>query len=124
MGWPGHRFALALLAGVLAIWIAGMAITMRAAALGPQASGTMLVVFPPGTKADDAFTRLVEAGAQPLRRTWLGFVWVATADAPGLAGRVMELGAIGAYRDLPVSPDLAGCFAYTDAKMAELFSLR
>jgi hypothetical protein len=80
-------------------------------------------VHKPGVQ-DAAFTKLVNAGGTPVRRTWLGSVWVVTGDAPGLAGRLMAQGAMGAYRDLPVSPDLAGCFAYADAKVAELFSLR
>ena len=124
MGWPGHRLALALAAGVLALWVVGMGISLRAAALKPEATGTMLAVFPPGMDADAAFTKLVNAGGTPVRRTWLGSVWVVTGDAPGLAGRLVEQGAMGAYRDLPVSPDLAGCFALADAKVVEMFSLR
>jgi hypothetical protein len=31
-------------------------------------------------------------------------------------------GAIGAYRDLPISPELAGCIAVADRKVADLFS--
>ena len=124
MNWPGHRLALTLATCVLAAWVAGMALTLRLAALKPEDTGTMLVVFAPGTEPDAAFTKLVNAGGNPVRRTWLGSVWVVTGDAPGLAGRLMEKGAMGTYRDLPVSPDLAGCFAYADAKVAELFSLR
>lgn len=124
MNWPGHRLALTLATCVLAAWVAGMALTLRVAALKPEDTGTMLVVFAPGTEPDAAFTKLVNAGGNPVRRTWLGSVWVVTGDAPGLAGRLMEQGAMGTYRDLPVSPDLAGCFAYADAKVAELFSLR
>jgi hypothetical protein len=124
VNWPGHRLALGLAAAVLAVWLAGMTLTLRMAALKPEATGTMLVVFAPGTKPDAAFTMLVNAGGTPVRRTWLGSVWVVTGDAPGLAGRMVEQGAMGAYRDLPVSPDLAGCFAYADAKVMEMFSLR
>jgi hypothetical protein len=124
VNWPGHRLALTLAVSVLAVWVAGMALTLRVAALKPDDTGTMLVVFAPGTEPDAAFTKLVNAGGTPVRRTWLGSVWVVTGDAPGLAGRLMQQGAMGAYRDLPVSPELAGCFAYADAKMAELFSLR
>jgi hypothetical protein len=124
VNWPGHRLALTLAVCVLAAWVAGMALTLRVAALKPEDTGNMLVVFAPGTEPDAAFTKLVNAGGTPVRRTWLRSVWVVTGDAPGLAGRLMEQGAMGAYRDLPVSPELAGCFAYADAKMAELFSLR
>lgn len=47
--WPGHRLALSLFLGGLAIWIAVMALVMRHAALSAEASGTMLAVFEPGT---------------------------------------------------------------------------
>ena len=124
MAWPGHRLALWLAAAVLAAWLGGMALTLRAAALPPEAGGTMLAVFPPSMPREEAFARLIEAGARPLRRTWLGFVWVVNGNEPGLAGRLAQQGALGAYKDLPVSPELSGCFAYADAKVAELFSLR
>lgn len=124
MGWPGHRLALLIAAGVLAAWLAGMAVAMRAAALPPEASGTMLVVFPPDMNEGEALNRLVSAGALPIRKTWLGFVWVASAPEAGLAGRLVAGGAIAAYRELPVSPEIAGCFAAADAKMQEFFALR
>lgn len=119
MGWPGHRLALLIAAGVLAAWLGVMAVSLRAAALPPEASGTMLVVFPPQMQADAAFAALVRAGALPIRKTWLGFVWVASAPE---AGRLLTEGAMGTYRDLPVSPEIAGCFAYADAKMQEMFA--
>jgi hypothetical protein len=32
-----------------------------------------------------------------------------------------QQGALGAYRDLPISPTIAGCFAFVDAKAADMF---
>ena len=32
--------------------------------------------------------------------------------------RYLGSGALGAYRDLPISPTIAGCFALADAKVA------
>jgi hypothetical protein len=123
MHWPGHKLALTLASLVLLVWVAAMATSLRIAALPAQATGTMLVVFTPGTEREEAFSQLIAAGANPLRRTWLGFVWVVNGTEPGLAGRLVQQGALGAYEDLPVSPELSGCFAYADAKMAEIFSL-
>ena len=120
MGRAGHRLALALFGGVLAVWLVGMAILMRHAALPPAASGPMLVVFQPGMDEDDIFARLTRAEARVLRQTDLGFIWIVTGDEPGLAGRVVRQGAVGAYRDLPISPTIAGCFALADAKLARL----
>ena len=117
---PGHRLALMLFAGVLAVWLATMVVVMRHAALEPEASGTMLAVFEPGTPQDAIFASLTRAGARIVRPSALGFVWVVSGEEPGLAGKLMAEGALGAYRDLPISPTIAGCFAYADASVASL----
>ena len=118
MHWPGHRLAISLFFGVIFLWIAVMAILMRQAALPPEASGPMLAVFEPGTIPDDIFAKLTIAGARPIRETAFGFIWVVAGDEPGLAGRLTSQGAIGAYRELPLNPTIAGCFALADAKIA------
>jgi hypothetical protein len=120
MAWKGHRLALGFFAGVLMLWLAGMAFLMRQSALPPEASGTMLAVFEPGTPEDEIFASLTRASARVLRPSGLGFIWVVGGDEPGLAGRLTHEGALGAYRDLPVSPVIAGCFAYADAKVKGL----
>ena len=117
----GHRLALGLLAGVLAAWLVVMAVVVRFAALPPEASGTMLAIFDPGTPADVVFAGLTRAEARIVGPTDLGFVWLVSSDQPGLAGRLAASGAIGAYRELPVSPTLAGCFALADAKVSQAF---
>ena len=116
----GHRLALALFAGVLAVWLTGMAVVMRHAALPPEASGTMLAVFEPGTPEDQVFASLTRADARIVKPSGLDFIWVVASDEPGLAGRLRREGALGAYRELPVSPVIAGCFAFADAKVASL----
>jgi hypothetical protein len=115
-----HRLALGLCAAVLVLWLTTMAILMRHAALPPEASGTMIAVFEPGTSADDAFASLTRAEARVVRPGGLAFIWVVAGDEPGLAGRLVREGALGAYRELPVSPMIAGCFAFADAKIASL----
>lgn len=116
----GHRLALALFAGVIAVWLIGMAVVMRHAALAPEASGIMLAVFEPGTPEDVVFNALTRAEARIVKPSGLGFIWVVAGDEPGLAGRLQREGALGAYRELPVSPVIAGCFAFADAKVASL----
>ena len=37
-------------------------------------------------------------------------------ETPGYAGRLASAGALAAYREFPLSPEIAGCFAYVDAK--------
>jgi len=114
----GHRLALALFAGVIIVWLVAMAIVMRHAALPPEATGPMLAIFEPGTPEDQIFASLTRAEARIVRQGGLGFIWVVAGDEPGLAGRLEREGALGAYRELPVSPVIAGCFAFADAKVA------
>ena len=117
MGWPGHRLAITLFATVIVAWVAVMAVLMRKASLPAEASGPMLVVFEPGTPTDDIFAKLTFAGAKPVRQTAFAFIWVVAGDEAGLAGRLSSQGAIGAYRELPLNPSIAGCFALADAKI-------
>lgn len=117
----GHRLALGLLAGVLAAWLVIMAVVVRLAALPPEASGAMLAIFDPGTPAEVVFAGLTRSGARIVGPTDFGFVWLVASDEPGLAGRLAANGAIGAYRELPVNPTLAGCFALADAKVSQAF---
>ena len=124
MAYPGHKLALGIAASVLVLWLAAMSIALRAARLEPEASGTMIVVFEPGTSSNDGLAKLIAADALPMRKTWVSFVWVAHGDRAGLSKRLMQQGALGTYRNLPLSPALSGCFAYSDIKMQELFSFR
>lgn len=123
MGYPkfhlGHRFAIALFLGVIAVWLAVMMAIMRNAALPPEAKGTMMVVFEPGIASDDAFAAITRANAKPIRETSFGFIWVVDGDA----GKLESQGALGAYRELPISPLIAGCVAVADAKAADVFGL-
>lgn len=113
-----HRLALMLFGSIIVLWLVIMAALMRASALPPEASGVMLAVFEPGTSSDDAFAKLTRAGALPIRETAFGFIWVVSGDPPGLAGKLAAVGAIGTYRELPVSTNIAGCFAWADATVA------
>ena len=114
----GHRLALGLFTAVTLLWLVSMAVLMRLAALPPEASGTMLAVFEPGTPSETVFASLTRAEARVVRPSGLSFIWVVSSEEPGLAGRLTREGALGSYRDLPISPTLAGCFAFADAKLA------
>ncbi len=114
MAYPGHRFALGLAVGIIVLWLVGMFVLMRASALPDSATGPMLVVFDPAIAADDAFAAITRAGARPIRESGLAFIWV----VDGTAGNLMREGALGAYRDLPISPTIAGCVAVVDQKIA------
>ncbi len=122
MPWPGHKFALVAFTTVIAMWLVVMAVLMRQSALAPEASGTMLTVFNPGITTDQAFAAITTAGGRPIRQTSFGFIWVVGGDETGLAGNLRKQGALGSYRELPISPTIAGCFAYADAKVAAAFA--
>jgi hypothetical protein len=122
MRWAGHRLALGVFAGVIVLWLIIMAVLMRQAALPAEASGPLLAVFEPGTPPAEVFAAITKAGGNPVRETAFGFIWVVAGDEPGLAGRLEQEGAIGAYAELPLSPSIAGCFALADAKVSEMLS--
>ena len=119
MHYPGHRFALTVFASVIAVWLVVMFALMRASVLPATANGIMLVVFEPGIADDTAFAAITRAEAKPIRKTAFGFIWV----VEGNAGKLKAEGALGSYRDLPISPTIAGCVAVVDAKAAEAFGL-
>ena len=105
----GHKLALALAGAVLAGWTGLMALSLGQAQLPAQARGLVLAAFPPGTRSDEAFTAVLRAGGEPVRPTWLGFVWVARGDESGFVGRLKEEGALAAFGEFPVGPALGGC---------------
>jgi hypothetical protein len=119
MQWPGHRFALTLFASVIAIWLVIMFAVMRDAALPANANGVMMVVFEPSSNENMNFKAITDAGARPIRKTSFGFIWV----VEGNAGALEKQGALGSYRELPISAEIAGCVAVADAKVAKAFGL-
>ncbi len=120
MNWPSHRFAITLFTSVILVWLVAMLTLMRASALPSDAAGQMLVVFEPSTPKETAFAAIVNAGAKPIRETAFGFIWV----VDGNAGALEQNGALGAYRELPINPSIAGCVAIADAKVANAFGWR
>jgi hypothetical protein len=121
MRWPGHRFAFAVFATVLILWLGAMVVLMRQSALPDEATGKMLVVFEPGISEDQAFKAITAAGANPIRASDFNFIWIAHSDTPGTAGKLKQQGALGAYRELPLSPVIAGCVAVADRRLAKSF---
>ena len=108
----GHGFALALMAGVILVWLVVLTFALRAAALPGEASGTMFVVFPPGISEREAFASTVAAGARPVRRALGSFLWIVHAEAAGFVGQIQANGALAAFRDGPGGIPLAGCFSF------------
>ncbi|WGF86528.1 hypothetical protein [Marinivivus vitaminiproducens] len=108
-GGSGHLVALAALAGILGLWAGVMAFVVRDAALPPEAHGTVLAVFPPGTGETAVMIALAQADARLVRQAGLGFAWLVQGDGPGLAGRLRQAGAWGVFDDIALLPDMGGC---------------
>ena len=106
----GTGAALALMVGVVVLWLAVLALILRAAALGPDDAGKMFVIFPPGTVPAEAFSAIVTAGGEPIRPALGDWAWIAHADAVGFVGRLETRGALAAFRGAPAGLSLAGCF--------------
>jgi hypothetical protein len=119
MRWPGHRFAVTFFTSIIILWLATMFILMRHARLPDATSGTMLVVFDPAITSETAFAAITLAGAKPIRQTAFGFIWV----VDGNAGALKAQGAIGSYKELPISPEIAGCVVVVDTKVAQALGL-
>ena len=108
----GAGAALALMMSVVVLWLALLALILRAAALGPQDTGKVLVVFPPGTGSVEAFSAIVTAGGAPVRPALGDWAWIAHDDGDGFVGRLETHGALAAFRGAPAGLALAGCFAW------------
>jgi hypothetical protein len=111
-GQAGVGLAISLMVGVSLAWIALMLIVLRLAALAPQDSGRLFVVFPPGTSESAAFAAIVDAGGSPLRTVLGGWGWIVHDDAPAFVERLQAAGALAAFRGAPGGLSLAGCFAF------------
>ena len=105
-----HRFALKLLAWVVAIWLVGMAVLFEAAALPPEASGTVIVLFPISTETAQSVAASAAAGAKLVSLSWFDNVLVVADETPGLAGRLKDHGALAVFANMSLGGfSFAGC---------------
>ena len=104
---------------VLIGWAAAMASLLSAAQLPPSGSGRATVAFPPGWSRESILSATLNAGARPMRDTWLPGVTQVSLDDPG---SVERLTALGAWLVLPPVPfeglGLGGCSWVTPASDA------
>ncbi len=121
MNIAGHKFALWFFALVLLAWVFVMAALIHNAALPASASGTMLAVFDVNTSEAQAVQIIAAAQGKIVKQSGLSFAWIVNSDEAGLAGKLKAAGALGAYRELPIPIELAGCLAVTDAKVQRAF---
>jgi hypothetical protein len=101
---------LALMLAVTVLWLAVVALILRAAALAPDDAGKVFVLFAPGTAPAEAFAAIVDAGGAPIRPAMGDWAWIAYADDAGFVGRLESRGALAAFRGAPAGLSLVGCF--------------
>lgn len=107
-----HKLAFTIAGAIFAIWLAFMGFAISASVLPEERSGIVLAVFKPGISPDTAFNIILAAGGNPIRPTWLGFVWTAQGNSAGFVGRLKQFGAVAALEEFPFSPQLGGCFVF------------
>ena len=106
-----HRFALILTVVVIAAWGLMMASALRGAALGPEASGVVMAVFPPSLADHEAYRAITNAGGGVLEKSIFANAWIARSKEPGFVGRLLEGGAWRAFEADSIQPLLVvGCF--------------
>lgn len=117
----GQRFgpALFLGGGFLIAWLMAMALALRALTLPPEATGTVVVVFPPGLNEQAAFAAIVAAGGSPVRTALGTFTWIAHGEEPGFVARLETEGALAAFADIPIGITLAGCLGFIPRSHAD-----
>jgi hypothetical protein len=105
-----HRFALKFFAWVVLSWLVIMVVLFKTAALPPEASGTVIVVFPIGTESAEAVAASAAAGAKLLSPSAFENMLVVADAAPGLAGRLKEQGALEVFENMTFAGfSFAGC---------------
>jgi len=105
-----HRFALKLLSWIIGVWLLGLALLVEAAALPPEASGTVIVLYPVGTETAQSIAASAAAGAKLVSPSWFENLLVVADETPGLVGRLKEQGALEVFENMTFAGfSFAGC---------------
>jgi hypothetical protein len=105
-----HKLALGFFAAVVIAWAGLFALTLKQAALPPEASGRVVAVYPLGWSAAASMAAALRTEGRLVRETWLPNILEVASNDPGFAGRLQQAGAVGVYRAQPFDLFmLAGC---------------
>ncbi|BBK34791.1 hypothetical protein EDC65_2720 [Stella humosa] len=103
-----HRLALAIAAAIVVAWAAGAGLLLALGTLPPDRSGTVAVLFPPGTGGMAALAAVAAADGVLVRDTILPNVVIADGREPGFVGRLRQAGALAAYPPLDIGFAMIG----------------
>lgn len=103
-------FACLLLLGIT--WIPLITVHLHRTWLDDDASGSVVVIFPPTSSTRTVFRKVIDADGAIVRPvTWARQVWVVHSVKPGFAGRLRRSGAWGVYSTNLLSANaLFSCF--------------
>ncbi len=117
-GFATHWLAVSLLLGVVLLWGGLLALAVYKAALPEQATGTVVVVFPPTMPADQVFAGVLHADGVLARETWFENVWIVYSNREGFVGRLKSQGALIIFAPVPFdSVAVGGCFGVAPPRL-------
>ena len=117
LGRTEHWLPLVLLLITLVFWAGFMAFALRGAALSGEASGAVVVVFPPQRSMEQMFNAVLLSDGQLVNSTWFDSAWVVYSEQPGFVRRLKAAGAWAAFKPSLFSPiTVAGCFLVVDTR--------
>lgn len=102
------RVAAGFLVVAAAVFALSLALMMQAA-LDPERSGPLTVLFPPSWSGERMLLAVARADGIAMRRSWLPGGMQVTARAPGLAVRLKAAGAVLVLPEAPGLFALGGC---------------
>ena len=112
-----HRFALKLLSWIIGVWLVGLALLFEAAALPPEAGGTVIVLYPIGTEIAQSVAASAAAGAKLVSPSWFENMLVVADETPGLVGRLKDQGALEVFENMTFAGfSFAGCIGATPSQ--------
>lgn len=98
-------------------WVPLLTVHLHRTWLGDDATGSVVVIFPPTLSTKTVFQDIIDADGAIVRPvTWARQVWVARSVEPGFAGRLRRRGAWGVYSPNLLSANaLFSCFRLRQA---------
>lgn len=117
----GRGFALALIMLLAITWLPLFGFHVSRSVLPDNATGTVLVIFPMGMRADKAFVSILDANGTLVRPVrWLRNAWIVHSNAPDFVSHLRLQGAWGSFSpDLMKFSAVLRCFSPSDVNQLD-----